>query len=235
MILKLRVDQRLIRPQIGKLFRIAAVRLFLFPLRRARTDSIFLPVGKGIFQPAQGIGQNGNDPFGQTQMDQRVAQAQIQQFAFPLGNFSRRFGRRSFFHFNLFCALLRGSGNFCRVPLRCFDMPAGIGQDTLRQWMDTAQAGTAHIYNVLNGFSQFPLRCSTGPIKIQGFSGCQGRAFHHGYLADAIRQTLGQQTGVILHCFGEGLFFQPYPCKNMPRLQNQQGMQTDGFQHRSIQ
>ena len=82
----------------------------------------------------------------------------------------------------------------------------------------------------MHGIIQLALRHSTGGVKSHRAPGNQRGALHNGNLPNAIGQTLGQQSGVVLYGFGEGLVFQPHSGKDVARLENEKGVESNRLQ-----
>ena len=132
-------------------------------------------------------------------------------------------------------APVRAASGEWRLGLLLRDGMSGIGTVTYYDPATGSYGALGHSINDPASGSELPLGGGTGGLRVYGFSGGQCGAFHHSDLADTVGQALGQQAGVVLYRFREGLVFQPYAGKNVTRLQNQQRAHADGFQHSRIQ
>ena len=233
-VLVLRLQQSAGKRQLGRRFQAACRPLGQTPLLRARRDGELPSVGKRVFELRQRRGQHGDQILGGAQVEQRVAQPQIEQLAFPLQDFLsarvQRFLRRRLSgafrdarrHFFRRGGQLRGG---TRLGLHA---PALIGPHAQRQRPDSRQAGSVHVDDITHWIVVAHLRRGGGAGFVEGhsFSGGGAGALHHGDLADAVGHAFAHQSRIVLDRVLKSHFFQPDAGENMIVLEQKQRIQS---------
>ena len=130
-----------------------------------------------------------------------------------------------------------GGGQILGGNLGADDLPAPIRQNPLGQGGDTAQTGTADIDDVFQFFrsGQMPPGGIPGLVEGHILACGEGGTLHHGNFIHAAGQPFGDEGGIVLDGLGEGQCFQPDTGENVAGLEDQQGMETHGFQNAAVQ
>ena len=197
------------------------------PFGGFRQDGKVLAVRERVLEIVERSGENRNNGFGEAQVDQVIAQPQIEQLAFPL----HLLGELRFVLLgqvgDKFIDFPRPHRGAQVVFFVLLDNKAHVGADALRQRTDAADAGTVYVnYAFDSSLVELLFRIRTRLIEGAMLSAHHHCAFGDGYLIDAEGKALADNRSVVLHSLREGQILQPYAAENMTVRQKQERMQT---------
>ena len=162
------------------------------PVRGAGQDGEIAAVCQGILQITDGRNQQGHHS-GQAHIDQRIAQAQIQQLSLPDLFLCGGNAPLALPHIHPLPHLPGGIRQLPLLHLIPLDLPTGLRLDPERQRRDAAVPGAGHVNHTLDRVVSYQLLLRRPACVVKGhvFPGDKRSALYHHQLVDSVGQSLG--------------------------------------------